>query len=250
MTGPYINEPGYEVPDNKIIVIPHSIEDDGHYKDVIKHLKGETKREWFNPHFYYCLPLNIGNQYGFLIQSLRDFDIFWDGSVGEAQVTFLNDDNKNKQTITTGFASGVITVQNCFSLKTAPGINLMTIQPPNMFIPGCTAMTGVVETDQIRRDFTFNFKVTVPNMTISVRKGDPLGAFLPIPRYFYDKFEIELVSDIFDRQLHENEIGETYRLSHERNTVDLEKAHQIGRRYFNGTHTDNSQYTDHQKRLL
>ena len=250
MAGPYLNDSGYEVPDNKIIVVPQSLNDDGWYKEIIKPLKGETKRDWFNSHFYYCLPLSIGNQYGFVINSLRDFDVVWDGTGSDAEIIFLNNENEEKQIIKTGFGKGIITIQNRFSLKTPIGINLMTIQPPNLFIPGCAAMTGVIETDQIRRDFTFNLKVTVPNIKITIKKGDPVGAFIPIPRYFVDNFEVELVGDLFDEQLHINEIEEMNILSIERIGKDKEKPHQSGRRYFNGIHTDSNKYPDHQKRIL
>jgi hypothetical protein len=249
MAGPYLNDSGYEVPDNKIIIVPQSLNDDGWYKEIIKPLKGETKRNWFNSHFYYCLPLSIGNQYGFVINSLRDFDVVWDGTDSDAKIIFLNNENEEKQIIKNGFGKGIITIQNRFSLKTPIGINLMTIQPPNLFIPGCAAMTGVIETDQIRRDFTFNLKVTVPNIKITIKKGDPVGAFIPIPRYFVDNFEVELVGDLFDEQLHINEIEEMNILSIERMGKDKEKPHQSGRRYFNGIHTDNKKYPDHQKRV-
>jgi hypothetical protein len=247
MTGPYINDPGYEVLDNKILVIPHSLSSPTYYEEVIQPLKGSVKREWFDPHAYYCLPLTIGNQYGFLVKSLIDFDIMWDGK-SDAQITFLNDDNQEKQTIKNGFGSGIITVQNRFALKTPPGINIMTIQPPNMFIPGCFALTGVIECDNIRRDFTFNFKVTVPNTLIGVRKGDPVGAFIPIPRYFVDSFELKNASEYFDEEIIAKETEESDLLSIERTTVDLEKTHQSGRRYFNGLHISGEKYLNHQKK--
>lgn len=249
MTGKFINQDGNNVPSNTIVVIPNSLDGDGSYQEVIQPMAGEVKRDWFSPHFYYCLPLNIGNQYGFVIKSLRDFDVFWDGTENDAKITFINEDNFDKQVIKTGFTQGIITIQNYFSLKTPLGINLMTIQPPNMFIPGCSAMTGVVETDQIRRDFTFNLKITVPNIKISIRKGDPLGAFIPIPRYFVDNFKIAFVGDLFSKELHQNELNEQSSLSKERSTLDKEKPHASGRRYFNGYHTDNTKYSSHQKKL-
>lgn len=249
MAGPYINDSGYEVPENKILVVPFSQEDDGFYQEIIEPLKGNPKREWFDPHAYYCLPLTIGNQYGFIIRSLRDFDIIWDGTTNDAEVYFLNSDNADKQVIKTGFKSGIITVQNLFSLKTPPGINLMTIQPPNLFIPGCFALTGVIECDNIRRDFTFNFKITVPNVKIGVRKGDAIGAFIPIPRYFVDKFDIELANNYFDNDIINKEREESAKLSKERQTIDKERKHESGRRYFNGEHTDGTMYREHQKRL-
>lgn len=248
----YINDPGYEVPDNKILVVPIQTGSDGNYKDIIQVLKGEAKRDWFTPHFYYCLPLNIGNQQGFVIKSNRDFEMYWDGRFGfydDVHIKFLNNDNENTQHFSSSFGSGILTVQNNFALKTEPGVSLMTIQPPNMFIPATVAMTGVIETDQIRRDFTFNLKITVPNLTITVKKGDPLGAFIPIKRRFIDKFEVDLVGNYFEESLHINELEESAALSRERVGPDKNRPHESGRRYFNGTHSTGEKYKDHQKRL-
>jgi hypothetical protein len=252
MAGPYINDPGHEVPENKILVVPGDKNTHGYYTEVVHSLKGQVKRDWFNEHFYYCLPINIGNQYGFVINSLRDFEMTWDGSNNKADditINFLNPDNAEKQTIQGGFSTGVVTIQNHFAFKTPPGVNLMTVQPPNMYLPGCVAMTGVIETDQIRRDFTFNIKITIPNYTVTVKKGDPLGAFIPIPRYYVDQFELGLVTDYFSEELYNNELAEAAELSIQRNTVDKPRPHQAGRRYFNGNHSDGQPFVDHQKRV-
>lgn len=249
MIGPHINDIGHEVPENKILVVPNAVNAVTYFEEVVEPLKGKAKRDWFNPHAYYCLPLTIGNQYGFLIKSLRDFDIIWNGTSGDAKITFLNDDNQEKQNIKNGFGDGIITIQNHFALKTPPNINLMTIQPPNLFIPGCIALTGIIECDNIRRDFTFNFKVTVPNIVISVRKGDPLGAFIPIQRNFVEKFDLEKVENYFNNDFVQRENEESSALSIERITVDKGKTHESGRRYFKGVHTDESKYVNHQKNI-
>ena len=247
----YINDPGHEVPDNHILVIPHSLDipEHGYYNEVILPLAGESKRDWFNSHFYYCLPINIGNQYGFVIKSLVDFDAVWPGGEENPIITIHDNSNDYKQTIKSGFGSGIITIQNRFALKTPPGINIMTIQPPNMFVPTCIAMTGVIETDNIRRDFTFNLKMTLPGHIVKVRKGDALGAFIPIPRNFVEQFKVVPAVDIFSAEMVDKDIQESAVLSNERQTVDLDKPHQSGRRYFNGNHTDGTKYPDHQKRV-
>ncbi len=249
MSTPHINDPGYEVPENTIVVVPHTPGHTGFYKEILFPLKGESKRDWFTAHFYYCLPLTIGNQYGIAVRSGYTFEASWPGGEASAVLKLENNTGVPEQAISTHFNNGIITFQNFFALKTPPGINLMTIQPPNMFIPGCVAMTGVVETDQIRRDFTFNLKITVPNYTIKVNKGDIIGAFIPIPRYFVDKFELALVEDIFDEELHLNDAKEAKVLGIERSTTDKEKNHMVGRRYFKGLHSDGTKYTDHQKTI-
>jgi hypothetical protein len=246
--GPYINDKGYEVPEKTIVIVPRTEDNDGFYKEIVVPLKNKIKRDWFTSHFYYCLPLTIGNQYGFLVQSTRNFDATWDGSENPAEITFLDDDD-TKQIVSNGFGSGIITFQNMFSIRSPLEVNLMTIQPPNMFIPGCSSMTGVVESDNLRRDFTFNLKITVPNFKVSIRRGDPVAAFIPIPRNFIEEFNIDIVSNIFPEEVHKSEINEYHKLSVERHTDDMSKPHGSGRRYFQGVHMDNSNYTNHQKKI-
>jgi hypothetical protein len=36
MPGPYINDDGYEVPENTILVVPHAVDHDGFYKEILK----------------------------------------------------------------------------------------------------------------------------------------------------------------------------------------------------------------------
>jgi hypothetical protein len=251
-TGKYINDAGLEVPDNKIVVVPNHPGAETYHEEIIESLAGSPKRDWFNSHFYYCLPIGIGNQYGFVIRSLRDLEITWDGSNDKSQdlnINFLNSDNEQKQTFFDGFSTGILTIQNHFTLRTPPGINLMTIQPPNMFIPGTVAMTGVIESDQLRRDFTFNLKVTIPNYKIKIKKGDPLGAFIPVPRYFVENFSILSASECFSEEVLRNEYLDSQELSRQRAQEDKSKPHESGRKYFNGHHAFGEQYKDHQKRI-
>ena len=64
-----INDAGYEVPDKKIVLIPHDDIPIERLPNLISSLKNEKTRDWFSKEFYRCLPLTIGNQYGFIIKS-------------------------------------------------------------------------------------------------------------------------------------------------------------------------------------
>jgi hypothetical protein len=64
-----------------------------------------------------------------------------------------------------------------------------------------------------------------------------------------DNFDAKLVTDIFDRELHVNEVQESINLGKERDTTDKEKPHMSGRRYFNGINFDGTKYLDHQKKV-
>lgn len=253
MAGPYINDPGFELPENNILVITNDINGLNSFNEIVEPLVGKIKRDWFTDHFYYCLPLNIGNQYGFIIKSLRTFDLVWDDTVVDhtgVKISFLDNNENNDQVYTSSFGSGILTIQNSFHFKTPIGINLMAFQPPNMFIPGIQAMTGVIETDQLRRDFTFNLKITDPNRTIRINAGDAIGAFIPIPRNFVEKFEVKHVSEVYDKSLHVNELADGQELARQRMNEDKQKTHMSGRKYFSGTHAFGEKYADHQKRLI
>jgi hypothetical protein len=124
------------------------------------------------------------------------------------------------------------------------------MNPPNYVIPNVTVMTGVVETDNIRRDFTFNLKVTIPHYKISIRKGDYLGAFIPIPRYYVDSYQVKHIDEVFPKEVKETEIELSLKiLNNERNGIDQSKQHSAGRRYFDGIQPDNTLYKNHQKRI-
>lgn len=250
-TAPKINDVGYEVPANTIAVIPntaYSVLDPGL---VLESLRGHKTREWLPTHSYYCLPLVLGNQYGFIIRALHDFTVIWNGTSAPDAVTVIvtPDANTGHQHIMSHFGDGIVTVQNWFHLRTPPGVNLMTIAPPNLLMPYVMPLQAVIETDNLQRDFTFNFRVSKPHEHLVFRKGDPLGAFIPIPRYFVDGFDLVDGSTVFPETVLASEWRETEALSEERMTVDKAKPHEAGRRYYRGENSQGCPYADHQRRI-
>ncbi len=244
----YINTAGNEVPDNTILVVPHRVDGLSYHEEIVQSLIGQSKRDWFDDHFYHCLPLTIGNQYGFVVRSMRSFTAVWCGNEEGPHIEF-HDGDDTKQIISSHFNFGTITVQNRFALKTPPGINLMTMQPPNYYIPGLMAMTAVIETDNIRRDFTFNLRMTIPEMKVHVKAGDPVAAFIPIARNTVEKYDIKLITDIFSQEQHLLETNESDTLGKERQNRDKELNRGNGKRYFKGEHTNGERYVNHQKKL-
>jgi hypothetical protein len=239
-----------EVPENKIVIIP----EDDRYKEsinqIVEPFRGNKKRNWFIQHAYFCLPLVIGNQYGFAIKSLKTFSVIWNGgnSPSDTTVEILdNGDNPDYQSISSHFGMGTVTIQNRFTFRTPFGVNLMTINPPNHWIDGIQHMTGVVETDNLRRDFTFNLKVTCKNTKITIQKGEYIGCVLPIPRYFADGFELEDAYSIYTKEQIEEEQLAMKDFGHERSVVDRNKKNANGRRYHNGEDVYGNKFVDHQK---
>jgi hypothetical protein len=239
-----------EVPENKIVIIPEDDKYNESIQQIIEPFRGNKKRNWFIQHAYFCLPLVIGNQYGFAIKSLKTFSVLWNGgnSPSDTIVEILDDgDNPDYQSISSHFGMGTVTIQNRFTFRTPFGVNLMTINPPNHWIDGIQHMTGVVETDNLRRDFTFNLKVTCKNTKITIQKGDYIGCVLPIPRYFADGFELEDAYSIYTKEQIEEEQLAMKDFGHERSMEDRHKKHGNGRRYHTGEDVYGNKFPDHQK---
>lgn len=246
-----INDDDNVVPDNVIAIITQGDIFRNSVHDIVQPLLGNKKRDWFTPHFYFCLPLVIGNQYGFIIRSYYSWSAIWNGTSGTDAITINieNPDPDPHQLISSHFGSGIVTVQNRFHFRTPPGINLVTFNPPNFLMPDIQNLTGVIEADNLRRDFTFNLKITEPNKEIKISKGQPIAALFPIPRYFVDDFKIKIDNELFSDEVIRYERIMGSKFSYERRGPDTKKPHGAGRRYWKGEDADGNKFIDHQTRF-
>lgn len=242
------------VPEKTIAAIALTEMQEQSIKEILQPLQGDRKRDWFIKHAYFCLPLTIGNQYGVAIKSLHTFDATWNGGNTKEDVVLEMietstglDQRWDYQIVSSHFGMGTITIQNTFTLRTPPGVNLMTINPPNYWIDGIHHMTGVVEADNLRRDFTFNLKLTRPGHTVRINEGDLVGCILPVPRHFCDEFQIKNATDLFTEEQIAEERQCMKDFGVERSTKDINKQHGNGRRYFQGEDVYGNRFQDHQK---
>lgn len=246
-----------DVPDKKILALPYDDYYRGRHEELFFNFKGLNKREWFSKHAYYCLPLVMGNQHGFGVRSLYDVELTWNGGETPADTTvkILNTEDQARhaslQIIASHFGLGIVTVQTAFALRTPPNISLMTVQPPNLFIDGLQNLTGVIETDNLRRDFTFNLKLTRPDFTVRINVGDVLSAFIPYPRGFIDDYELIDACSILDDESLKAEQRAAKDAGEERAKEDPQKPRGIGRRYHEGEDVYGKKFRHaHQKSLL
>jgi hypothetical protein len=246
-----INDGVNNVPDKTIAIFYNALDNDVNLaaKEIVK--KSTKKRDWFTPHFYRCLPLTIGNQYGFTISSGFDFAVEWDGGNHVDSIKFFTDIDAEKlerlyPRVESHFGHGILTINPPFTLRTPPGVNLMTINPPNHILPNITVMTGVVETDNLRRNFTFNLKIQMPGVRTFFPAGTPLAGFIPIPRYYADSFEIKDAEDIFDEETYVGEMQAILDVSTYREEVEKDYKHSVGKLYFKGIDVYGNKFPDHQ----
>lgn len=244
------------VPPNTIAVVPYDDYYKGQHERLFFNLRGHNKREWFSRHAYFCLPLIMGNQHGFAMKSMFHATLLWNGGAAltDTTVTIHNQEEQQRfgclQSISSHFGLGIVTVQTAFSLRTPPNVSLMTIQPPNSFIDGLQNMTGVVEADNLRRDFTFNLKLTRPHHPVEIKPGDLLSAFIPFPRMFIDNFDLIDAYRVFsDDEIHEEQQAGRDG-GDERETRDTTNRDGVGRRYFNGEDVYGTPFPHTHQKLL
>lgn len=248
-----INDGINDVPRNKIAVMltpksnPLSYED---LETVIS--RPSKKRDWFTPHFYKCLPLTIANQYGFVITTQTDVELTWNGDDHPSGVSITVEDKTAHPFFGSLFGHGIVTVFVPFHLKTPPGVNLMTLNPPNYIIPNVTALTGVVETDNLRQEFTFNLKLQIPNVTVRIPKGFPVGAVIPIPRYYADGFELVNGSELFSPEVFAEETQakkdhKDLRISQNEKVFADGMGYETKALYMRGVDVYGNKFSDHQK---
>ena len=248
-----INDGINDVPDKTIAVFisPKDYDKDLTQNRILNMVKKPNKkRDWFNAHFYRCLPLTIGNQYGFVVSSEYDITFEWNGGNNLEDVRLYASEKSGQPyypQISTHFGSGIVTINTPYFFRTPPGVNLMTINPPNYIIPNVTVMTGVVETDNLRRNFTFNLKIQMPNIRVTFPAGHPLAAFIPIPRYYCDEFNLDFAENLFSKEIIDEEIKSDKAASKYRDEVEPNLKNGVGKHYMQGKDVYGNKFKDHQK---
>ena len=243
------------VPEKTIACIP-VIPDNGikefnmDFSSFLIPLNTDNKRDWFSPNFYRCLPLAIGNMQGFAFKSPFEFDVIWNGgdSPNDLQIIINKDTGIKKDTnhvyVSSEFGHGIFTIHFPLILKTPPGVDLMTIAPPNYPVPGLSPMTGVIETDNLRFTFTLNFKVDLVNTVIKISKDYPIMGILPVPRYFCNSFTLVNAYDILDKDIIEEErqivLEHAIKRNQNKNSIKADKI------YYRGTDARGNKFKDHQ----
>ena len=245
------------VPDKTIVFFP-LIQEDGlepfNLKDInlfLNPLKNNHKRDWFGKHFYKCLPLAIGNLQGFVFSLPYTFSVLWNGGnkKEDIHISYFEDFEPYKKMNfaypVSEFGNGILTFHFPVTLKTPPGVNLITIAPPNFPTPGLSPMTGVVEADNLRFTFTINVKIDFANTIINVMPNYPVAGLLPIPRYFCDSFELKSSYDVFDKKDIKEEMLVVKKHS-ELRKKNNSTSPQPDKIYYSGSDVLGNKFKDHQ----
>ena len=140
------------------------------------------KRSWMDDSYqkfaYKCVPLNIANQYGWMVMNPEEFTVSWDGrQVTEAILV----EGDGASYVSSHFGEGVVTINVDFLIQTPVGYSLYISGLANEIYDGIQPLDAIVETDWLPFTFTYNFKFTRP-CKIKFSKDEPLFSFFPIKR--------------------------------------------------------------------
>jgi hypothetical protein len=239
------------VPENVLLAITHHESYQEAAKNLIVNLNGKKLRDWFIDHAYFCLPLTIANEHGFILKAAFDFSAIWNGDeCPEAVKIFHDGPQPAYQQIKPHFGMGTITIETPWIIRTPKGVNTLIMNPPNYYIDGIIHMSACVETDNLRRNFTFNLKITRPNFLIEIKKDTPIGYMLPYPRHFIDKYQLKVDEEVLSKEVINNERKTGYLFGRERSEIDAySNKRRIGKRYMNGVDIYGNKFKDHQKSL-
>lgn len=130
-----------------------------------------AERDWMNidRHAYRCLPLTIGNTYGWQLSLPVDVTASWNGKLGVADISVSC---AHPYQAVSNFANGILTFDVGYLFRTPPGFHLMVTGPSNSFKDGIAPMTGIVETDWVPYTFTMNYRFTRPG-EVHWQAGEP-----------------------------------------------------------------------------
>jgi hypothetical protein len=139
-------------------------------------------RDWMDEtaekHAYMCFPLSVSNRLGWGISFPEDISFIWDG------VTDTSSDHieilKGHKYATTVRGNATVSLRTGLIFQTDELTTTMTMPVPNLFVRGAQCYTTLISTSFYMPELPLAWRVTEPNIEITIPAGQPVAAILPI----------------------------------------------------------------------
>lgn len=154
-----------------------------------------ARREWMDEtpekHAYMCFPLNLTNRLGWGISFPEDIKFVWDGitdgSPDHVKVLkgerFVHPDRGNA---TISFTTGL-------KFTTDKTTSMLTMPVPNLFVRGAQCYTTLISTSFYFHMLPIAWRITEPNVEITIPAGTPVASVLPISLTdLQENYELEI----------------------------------------------------------
>lgn len=142
----------------------------------------QIKRDWmdetYESHAYKCFPVTIANGLGWGLSFPEDITFIWDGisDSSSEHVKVLS----GQKYVYTERANATISFKTGISFKTSRNLSLLQMPVPNLFLDGVQAFTTIISTSFFKGEFPCAWKITKPNIEITIKANTPVTALLPI----------------------------------------------------------------------
>lgn len=140
------------------------------------------KREWmdetYEAHAYKCFPVTLTNGLGWGISFPEDITFIWDGisDTSPDHVKVLSGDKY----VSSGRANATISFNTGLMFKTDENTSILQMPVPNQFIDGIQPFSTIISTSFYKGELPCAWKITRPNVEITIKAGTPIISILPI----------------------------------------------------------------------
>lgn len=140
------------------------------------------KRQWmddtFDAHAYKCFPVSLTNGLGWGISFPEDISFIWDG-VSDSTDTHVKV-LKGERYVYTSRANATISFNTGLIFRTFGNLSMLGFPVPNWPIDGVTPFTTLISTSFFRGEWPVAWRITRPNVEITIPAGTPVISVMPI----------------------------------------------------------------------
>jgi hypothetical protein len=141
-----------------------------------------AQRNWmdetYDKHAYMCFPLTLTNRLGWGISFPEDISFIWDG-ISDTTSNHIKVIRGHRY-VDTGRANATISFKTSLIFKTDKHTTMLTMPVPNQFVRGAQCYTTLISTSFYMPELPIAWKITEPNIEITIPAGQPVAAVLPI----------------------------------------------------------------------
>lgn len=129
-------------------------------------------------HAYMCFPLSLSNRLGWGISFPEDISFVWDGitDTSSEHIKIL----KGHKYATADRANATVSFRSGLIFQTDELTTTLTMPVPNLFVRGGQCYTTLISTSFYMPELPLAWRVTEPNIEITIPAGQPVAAILPI----------------------------------------------------------------------
>ncbi len=167
----------------------------------------ERSREWMDrtprKAAYWCLPVAMANQAGWIIRLPSMVTATWTGkdSADAVKLDFPGKTNRLKGLVGTNFGAGIVSFALPWVFKTNDGTGLWVRGEPNGHVPDCVPLEGIVETDWSPFPFTMNYRIVKRNTTVYFPEGMALCILSPVRMDLFEATKPRMMNASDDPEL-------------------------------------------------